>query len=329
LLSVLLNDNYRAGFGILKSWFLLPILFSFAVYAKTTTEQFVEKIYLSIFLSAALVGFIAAVYKLLGYVTYDGRLSAFYLSPNHLAMYLSAGLFFGFYFLLKYFPTESYSRIFFVCLVLFIFIIFPLHFTFSYSAWLAVVISLFATAALIYPRKKYFLLTGLIALISIVLLFQINTPKFSTLTNFSQKSSFTSRAAIWKASFLMLKQHPLIGIGAGNFQNEYLAKQKYFPPYPEWAVPQPHNIFLAFWLQSGILGLIGFLLLLIFVFRNLFSLIRHKKSAALATPLLGFFIYTVLHGLIDTPYWKNDLSFLFWLCVFLLLVLQKSKNDTV
>ena len=25
--------------------------------------------------------------------------------------------------------------------------------------------------------------------------------------------------------------------------------QKHFPPYLEWAVPQPHNLYLAFWLQ--------------------------------------------------------------------------------
>ncbi|KKQ00231.1 MAG: hypothetical protein US09_C0017G0018 [Candidatus Moranbacteria bacterium GW2011_GWD1_36_198] len=104
--------------------------------------------------------------------------------------------------------------------------------------------------------------------------------------------------------------------------------QKYYPPYLEWAVPQPHNIFLAFWLQTGFLGFIGFLFLLLFTFTTLWQQLKNKKNTALTAPLLGFFIYSILHGLVDTIYWKNDLAFLFWICLFLVLFLQKYFTTT-
>ena len=206
-------------------------------------------------------------------------------------------------------------------------ILLALCFTYSYGAWLAVFFALFFTIITAVHQKK-FLFIGLFFVIAVtILVFQFNTSKFSNLINFSQRSSFASRIMIWDSSILMIKQNPILGIGPGNFQSVYLSLQKYFPPYLEWAVPEPHNVFLAFWLQAGFLGLIGFLLLLFFVFKKLFGIIKNKKDPFLAAPLLGFFIYTVLHGLIDTTYWKNDFSFLFWICIFLTIFLQKYSKE--
>lgn len=324
LLSILFNNNYRAGFGIFKSWFLLPILFSFLLYTVLNSKADIEKVFLSIYLSVATVSCIGIVYKLLGIVTYDGRLEAFYSSPNYLAIYLSSGVFFGFYFLAKSYFEKAYSKKFFAHLFLILLILFALYFSYSYGAWLAVFLALFFAIFLNISRKKL-LLTGLFFIIAIVIfIFQLNAPKFSDLVNFSERSSFASRTMIWDASFLMIKQNPVWGIGPGNFQESYLALQKYFPPYLEWAVPQPHNVFLAFWLQTGLVGLAGFLLLLFFVCKIIFETIKNKKDALLVAPLLGFFLYTILHGLVDTTYWKNDFSFLFWLCVFLAICFNKS-----
>jgi len=322
LLSILFNENYRAGFGIFKSWFLVPILFSFLLYIIFDSKENLEKVFLSIYLSAAIVGFISIVYKTLGIVTYDNRLEAFYSSPNYLAIYLSSSIFFGFYFIAKSFLEKAYSKKFFVHLFLTLLLLLSLYFTYSYGAWLAVFIALLFTIFFSVPQKKFLISILFFIIAATILVFQFNTSKFSSLVNFSQRSSFSSRIMIWDASFLMIKQNPVWGIGPGNFQNSYLSLQKYFSPYLEWAVPQPHNIFIAFWLQSGFMGLIGFLLLLFFIFKIFFEINKNKKDTFLTAPLLGFFLYTVLHGLLDTTYWKNDYSFLFWICVFLIFSIR-------
>ena len=253
-------------------------------------------------------------------------MEAFYLSPNYLSMYLSPGIFFGCYFLIKSFQEKACSYKFFTNVVLLTFIFIPLYYTYSYGAWLAVFVSFLILLVLFANRKHLLAASAVVVITMLIFIFQTNSPRFSNL--FAERSSLASRIMIWNASFLMIKQHPLLGVGPGNFQTAYLSLQKYFPPYLEWAVPQPHNLLLAFWIQAGILGLIGFVLLLFFTFRALLSVLKNKKGAALAAPVLGFFIYTVLHGFIDTSYWKNDLSFLFWICIFLTLYIyniSKSK----
>ncbi|NTW26707.1 MAG: O-antigen ligase family protein [Candidatus Moranbacteria bacterium] len=293
------------------------------------SEKDVEKIYLSLYLSAAAVGIIAIIYKLFGIVTYDNRLTAFYLSPNYLAMYLSSGLFFGFYFSIKSFLQKNFSKTFFLHSAPPVVILIPIFYTFSYGAWLSIIVALAIVLWMLKPFRKNILLGILLLLFCGFLLFfsQVNTQKFTSFSQFSSRSSFASRMMIWNSSALLIKENPIFGIGPGNFQNSYLAVQKYFPPYLEWAVPQPHNIFLAFWLQAGLLGFVGFLMLLFFIFKTLWQLLSNKKSAVLAAPLLGFFLYTILHGLIDTTYWKNDLAFLFWICLFIMLSIKEFSNE--
>ncbi len=326
LLSLFFNNSYMTGFGILKSWFVIPLLFSYALYSVLQKENFLEKIYASLYFSAVLVGFIAIVYKLLGIVTYDNRLQAFYSSPNYLAMFLAPGVFFGIYFLIKY-ALQKKTWWFWFHLFSLICLLAALFLTYSYGAWLAVFMSILITAIFTLYNKKTVFAAIVFAIVFSALIFQTNTEKFSGI--FSERSSWVSRLTIWKSSLLMLKENPLLGIGPGNFQSKYLEFQKYFPPYLEWAVPEPHNIFLAFWLQSGLLGLMGFLLLLCFVFKNIWSILKNKKDALLVAPVFMFFVYIVLHGLIDTPFWKNDFAFVFWVCIaivsFVFFVKQSSK----
>ena len=323
LTSIYFNDNFLTGLGILKGWFAIPILFSVIVYSSLKSGLYIDKIYKSIYLSAITVGFISILYKFFGIMTYDNRLSGFYLSPNHLAMYLSPGIFFGLYFLTNAYLQKN-TKLFFLNAALLGLIFFPLYYTYSYGAWIALFVSLILLIFFIAPKKYFLISISLLALLS-VFSFQWNSDKLSALTNFSSRSSLASRQMIWQTSLVLIKESPILGIGPGNFQPAYLSLQPRFAPYLDWAVPQPHNIFIAFWLQSGMLGFIGFLSLLFFVFRTFFQIFKDKKNTALAAPLLGFFLYTLFHGIIDTPYWKNDLSFLFWLCVFMTVFLHETS----
>ena len=264
LMSILFNNAYATGFAILKSWFLIPIIFSCLLYDTLNSERAVEKVFMSIYFSTAIIGLISIIYKVAGSVTYDNRLEAFYLSPNYLSMYLSPGIFFGCYFLIKSFQEKACSYKFFTNVVLLTFIFIPLYYTYSYGAWLAVFVSFLILLVLFANRKHLLAASAVVVITMLIFIFQTNSPRFSNL--FAERSSLASRIMIWNASFLMIKQHPLLGVGPGNFQTAYLSLQKYFPPYLEWAVPQPHNLLLAFWIQAGILGLIGFVLLLFLLF---------------------------------------------------------------
>jgi putative inorganic carbon (HCO3(-)) transporter len=122
----------------------------------------------------------------------------------------------------------------------------------------------------------------------------------------------------------MIKSNPFFGIGPGNFQNKYLEYQKYFPPYLEWAVPQPHNLFLAFWLEAGVIGLIGFIWLLVLFFRDNKKAIENNRLYG--TLYLAIILYFLFHGLIDTTYWRNDMAILFWMVVAINVHLARNQK---
>ena len=315
-----------AGLGILKSWFVLPIVFSFLLLSEMKTENDFILVTNSIFLATFLVSLTALIYKFLGVVTFDGRLSAFYESPNYLAMFVAPGIICGIYlaYVNKKKSAETFSIIllalFLECLVLF--------FTQSYANWLGLFVTIVLVFVILLKSKKLLVALFLLFIFaSILFASQLSSAKSLAIITNNPHSSLASRIMIWKASFLMLEKNPLVGIGPGNFQKTYLSLQSYFPPYLEWAVPQPHNLFLAFWLQTGLLGILSFVGILYFSINSAVHMLKNKKNAPKAIFLLAFFSYIVIVGIFDTPYWKNDLSFLFWILIALTIHANNSSLD--
>lgn len=308
IVSVLVNKNYATGAGIIKSWFLLPILFSFVSHSLIRDDK-LKNIFLTYYTSAFIVAFASLFYFIFGKTTYDLRLQGFFNSPNYLAMYLAPAFFIFFHL----FPvTKKWKQK--VFLVSFFVIIYALYFTYSYASWVSI------GAAFIFVlviKKRLICKESLAALLLLAGLFflQLDKNKFSDLINLSSHSSFSSRIMIWQSAEKILEDNRFWGIGAGNFQKNYLAYQKYFPAYLEWAVPHPHNVYLAFWLYGGFFGLAGFLALIYFWFSHIS---RSQKNASLKLIGLGIMGYILFHGLVDTTYFKNDLAVVFWLLFTLL-----------
>jgi len=92
------------------------------------------------------------------------------------------------------------------------------------------------------------------------------------------------RSQFWENSLQMFQEHPLLGVGLGNWQ-------VYFPKYGlgkftnfEIAngintLQRPHNDFLQILCENGILGFIGYYFLFGLVFYFLFMLYKNSKSA--------------------------------------------------
>ncbi len=334
-LSVIANKNYYIGLGAIKGWFVLPIIFGVIFYdALKKDESLLKKSLLALFFSGAAVSAMGAVCKFSGLLTYDGRLRIFYDSPNQLAMFLAVPFLIGILKVEKFgfeelraSASKKKAELWKVGAIIFglLLILLNLYFTKSYGAWLALAIVLGVVFWLKYktfrPRVGILILIFLAAII----IGQMKSEKLNDLENFSGRSSLDSRIMIWRSAGLMIENNPLFGIGPGNFQNKYLEYQKYFPPYLEWAVPQPHNLFLAFWLEAGFIGLVGFGLLLVQFFKDNKKAIQHDREMALIC--LGIIIYFLAHGLIDTTYWRNDMAVVFWAIISVNYYLV-SKNKT-
>lgn len=329
-LSTIFSSNLIASAGIWKSYFATPLLFLavfldfFGRMDAKSKESKIDILLRSFLSSGYIVAIIALVYLLLQNLTYDGRLSAFYLSPNHLAMFLAPVFLVNLYF---FFQANGIKKA--VLFLMAAFIALLLYATRSSGAWSGLAVGVVIWLLLkyrvflkyppLFSRKTIVCFLVFSLFLSIAIIWKL--PTIADYFDEGGRSSLHSRLMIWQSAVKILNDHWLLGIGPGMFQEYYLAYQKHFVPYLEWAVPQPHNIFLAFWLQTGIFGLIGFIWLL---FKLFFGTKINNNFQIL---IISFLAYFVIHGLVDTVYWKNDLALIFWFFAGIALISLPPRYD--
>jgi putative inorganic carbon (hco3(-)) transporter len=326
-ISITTGGNYLSGIGVLKGWFVFPVAFSIITYDLALGyKKLIKKYFEMIFYSGTLLSFFGFLYWLSGSLTYDGRLRMFYDSPNQLAMTLAPAFIIGIFLIRrKRLAGISASKL---TLDLAAVLLIGTNLYFSKSA--GALISFAAVCLVIFLRHKLgkkarirVVAAILLVVLSLSLLLSFQSSISSKITG--SRSSFSSRIMIWKSALFIGRDNPIFGIGPGNFQTKYLEYQKYFPPYLEWAVPQPHNLYLAFWLEAGMIGLVGFILLLVqFFINNKKAIVDNRLYGTLCFAIVLYFLF---HGLVDTTYWKNDSAIIFWLVVANnYFITQKSKN---
>ena len=339
--------DLRTSLGIFKGWFVDPFLFFVVFINIIKKEEHIASTLKSWIASGVVVSLVGIFYLLNNNLTFDGRLKAFFLSPNYLAMYLSPVFLILIVLLLDIFGARASVRNYSKRLtsifrlkpslkllnikypIFLIIILIPLYFTYSYGAFLGIFVA--TIYLLIIGLKPLLRISNIkypifLIIISISFIF-ITAVKFSQITNLDDRSSFHSRLMIWNTSVEIIKDNPLFGIGPGTFQDVYLSySEKFDKPYLEWAVPQPHNIFLAFYLQTGMIGFVGFILILFWFFNGC----KNEALPRLYWQIINvLMIYILVHGLVDTTYWKNDLALMFWLIVGMRVVLRRIMHKAM
>ncbi len=159
---------------------------------------------------------------------------------------------------------------------------------------------------------------GAVAAVSLlVLVSQIGTDKFQRFFDTAGPTSTHIRLQIYQVSTRLALTHPLLGIGLGQFETQWpLTAPTVLGDSPiDWVVLHPHNLYLAFWLNAGLMGLLGPLWLS-------WLLVRRGRAAhtgTLAGVGLAMLVAVLAYGFVDTPFWKNDLALSWWLIAALVL----------
>ncbi len=153
-----------------------------------------------------------------------------------------------------------------------------------------------------------------------------------------QDLSSQLRINIWRGTWRLIKDRLIFGAGLRGYQQLIFQYQEpYYSPQTGQLIsvethPYPHNLFLAIWSELGIFGLIVFILIIFQFFKLGFKKATLKMqirandtnivygSKFLVYSLALSMIAILIHGLVDTPYFKNDLAVLFWLIIGLVIV---------
>lgn len=121
-----------------------------------------------------------------------------------------------------------------------------------------------------------------------------------------ENTSLGPRMVFWGNTWQLIKQHPLFGVGTGDFPAEYEKVRAERTPNHWENVDNPHNMYLMVWAQSGLVGLIVFLGIFAALFAK--NLRRYGFEAKLTTGLICFMLLIMLS---DAYMQLNNTSLLF------------------
>jgi O-antigen ligase len=180
----------------------------------------------------------------------------------------------------------------------------------SRAGWaaLAVVIVLIG----LFHRRRV-LLIGVPALAAAILAAALPGARERIGVEFDLANRFNSvslRFSLWRSALNMLLHQPLFGGGLAGFRRSLQPYQE--RDYGEQQI-YPHNLFLNFWSETGLVGLVGFLWTAVQVLRTaLGGLAATPWARTLSIGLLAALAAIFVHGQVDVPYFKNDLALEFW-----------------
>jgi putative inorganic carbon (HCO3(-)) transporter len=191
-----------------------------------------------------------------------------------------------------------------VCLVL----------TYSRGCWLGLIGGLAIFTILLYKR----FLIPLVALspLALLLMPQNILNRFESIGNLKDGST-AFRVYVWRGTVSMLEKIWPIGTGIGTKSFEMA-----YAPYAYANIMAPHSHSLYFHLlsETGIFGILVFILLCYFIIRQLFMIFKHSKDRALQILAIAFvagFVSFLIQGFFDNTFYNYRMYMLFFAIVSL------------
>ena len=346
-ISMFISPDLRAAAGLWKVYFLEPILF-LIVFVSIIKQKDLDKVFKWLGASAILLSLFAIYQKISGAFISNPfwaaestrRVTSVFPYPNALALFLTPiliiliGLFVQKY---KNASPRRYQVLFFATFLLTtsLFGILAIYFTKSKGALLALLAGIIFYTLFYKGHRKIFTTILIITIITFITIITINPAFIKGTASVEGGDSISTRLEMWSEAWQMLKTKPLLGAGLAGYQTAVVSfhTKDYIEVYL-----YPHNIFLNFWTEIGLLGLLAFIGIIIWFYKTGFfchpvldtgsrgqknvldpGFRRDDKMVVLMSAMTALLV----HGLVDVPYFKNDLAILFWLLISLMIISRR------
>ncbi len=332
-------DGGSRGMGIIKAWFFDPIILTLAI-GSLSSYYPVERIRKSIVMGIVVSAILMSVYGLFGGAqsgVIAGRLASYFETPNYVALYLVPILFLGCAFVWERRKQTFYPHKFIIYwIILMLVFIRTLQLTDSYGGFVALAVAALVFIVCMPVRWMWKAGVFILCVSGIVTALQFGVVSLNGHYNdFFKVDSISMRKELWQGAMYLIEtdaRQPWQGVGLGQFQQSFwrlyhTAPDLFTLPYYLLDFHLPHNMYLAIAVETGGIALFGFLLfVVIWLVKAMQSFVRTKNIFLLAA--FCAMVAILVHGLVDTPYFKNDLSVLFWMIV-VIVVLSSQKNQRV
>ncbi len=187
--------------------------------------------------------------------------------------------------------------------------------TFSRGCWVGIM-----AAAAVFVTFSAGKLWGLLLLVLPIVPMILPESIINRFTSIGDmKDSSTSyRVYIWMGTLHMLKDFWLSGVGPGQ---EAFTQVYPFYSYSAIVAPHSHNLFLQILVESGILGIVAFAVLLLVFFRKLAAACQVQgKHGELSVTMVGIaasVIGFLVQGLFDNCFYNYRVFMIFWAVIAL------------
>lgn len=310
LLAIKANPTFQA-LGLYRAYFIEPIMFFLVFAYSIKTKKDLQLINLS------LVGLVAWLFVVGIWQYFSGwglpapydfpnikRLTTVFSYPNALGLLLAP--------LAVYFLAQFKNKTYLLAGILASVLVYLAH---SEGALAGILAGLIFWLILNKKTRKLSIIAGII--LAAFAFYNFRQQLFAPELNL-QATSLEIRSSQWQETYVMLSDHFFSGAGLAGYQS--MMQDYHESPWLEIYL-YPHNIFLNFWSELGLLGLLVFLMLAAYIIYLLYK----SKNA----PLAMMWVALAVHGLVDVPYFKNDLSVLFFVMLALTLLSSKKTENLV
>ncbi|MBU1148788.1 O-antigen ligase family protein [Patescibacteria group bacterium] len=327
LLATFTSPDLRQALGLFKAYFLEPALFFLVLINVIKSKKQIKLISWALGFLLVWLSIYGAVQFFTGvgipdpwYEQAGRRIVSVYEYPNALGLILAPIIA---YFVALIARVKFFNRQTFWWGVIIIMLgVFALLAAVSQGAWLGLLLAMIFLSFFIFPWKKILLVLLLVTITAFA--FPQTRDYLMPLITLTDVSGDV-RKVMWQGTWNLLKARPLLGAGLAGFPHYYeqyrLIKHTEFLLYP-------HNIGLNFWAELGIFGLLVVIYALSTFFRTGFRLLKTKNldynwTIALMTAM----VCLIGHGLVDVPYFKNDLAILFWVFFGMMTIIWRWQQD--
>jgi len=312
-ISVIDAPDRRAALGLFRAYLLEPVAFALVAATICTNARRAYLLVGGLCLGAIWLGVpnalvVLAAIKSHAYKVTDTPPTVIYLTQNAVALFLEPilGMVAA---ALLYTPGRRFKFGSLVALV----VLLPIEvLTFSRGGYLAMAATAFVLA--LSHRRRLWLIPGILVTGLLLTRIPLIGERLALETSNVYGNTVFFRYDIWTATARLLKERPLTGAGLSGFATRIAPFWNATHPLASQRFIDPHNIVLNFWVETGILGLLAFGWL--FFALGYLCLRTWRRADPTWRPLaLGVFLALVaigVHGLVDVPYFKNDLSLEFW-----------------
>lgn len=319
IVAVLLAPDIRAALGLYRAYLLEPVIF-FVILANTLrTRQDVRKILVALGIAVVGIGFVAVLQQLdfLPIAAHYGlesppRATSVFPFPTAVGKFVGplVALFLALLVVRGSHAAQS-SRmrtVFLPGVVAFGFL--GLILSFSRGALLGVTA---ATALLSFfsPYRRRILAVLALLVLLVLLIPQTRMNVLEVVQGID--TSTDVRGVLWQGALRIIRDHPVTGTGLASFPAVY---DQYRDPAHVEFFPNPDHLILTLWIEMGLFGLLAFGLLTATILAAARRGLRTAQRP-LAVGLIAAIAALLVHGLVDTPYFKNDLAVIFWTFVAL------------